>query len=572
MGVRRGRLPAVWAVLLAVLLLWPVLGYGYVLSYDMVWVPDLALRPDFLGLGSGLPRAVPSDAVVAVVDEVIPGMLLQKLVLLGALVFGGIGATRLAPEGSLVGRLVAVTVFEWNPFVAERLLIGHWPVLLGYAVLPWLVVAGRRTRTDGRVPAGTGALLLLGSLSASTGLVSAVTLLAFGATRRAQRATLLLLALVVGANAPWLVSGLLHASAATSDPSGAHAFGVHGEGSVPGPLAALSLGGVWNAEVVPASREGVLGWATLVLLLALAVVGARAWRAAVGRAETVASLACWLLGWGVASLTWAVPDPMAWLVGHVPGSGVARDSARLLALCVPALVATTSYGAATLTGRVGGAVPALAWGTALVLLPVAVMPDVAGGMAGRLRPVSYPAYYSDVRGAVEQHVSRSGAGDVLILPFSSYRAPPWNDGHKVLDPMGRYLSPDYVASDRLVVSGRLIEGEDPRGAAVRRALEATTSRARGRLLAEQGIGLVVSERDTAEPVPAVSGRILLDRREVRLTSLEGVAEPGFPAGWAAAMAFAWLAFLLVGVTDLLRNLHRRVVPNRPVVSYSQRRP
>jgi hypothetical protein len=38
------------------------------------------------------------------------------------------------------------------------------------------------------------------------------------------------------------------------------------------------------------------------------------------------------------------------------------------------------------------------------------------------------------------------------------------------------------------------------------------------------------------------------------------------------MAFAWLAFLLVGVTDLLRNLHRRVVPNRPVVSYSQRRP
>jgi hypothetical protein len=59
---------------------------------------------------------------------------------------------------------------------------------------------------------------------------------------------------------------------------------------------------------------------------------------------------------------------------------------------------------------------------------------------------------------------------------------------------------------------------------------------------------------------------------VRLTSLEGVAEPGFPAGWAAAMAFAWLAFLLVGVTDLLRNLHRRVVPDRPVVSYSQRRP
>ena len=76
----------------AVLLLGPALGRGYVLSYDMVWVPDLALRPDVLGVGSGLPRAVPSDAVVAVLDEVVPGMLLQKLVLLGALVGAGSGS------------------------------------------------------------------------------------------------------------------------------------------------------------------------------------------------------------------------------------------------------------------------------------------------------------------------------------------------------------------------------------------------------------------------------------------------------------------------------------------------
>src|SRR4029453_11632920 len=55
----------VWAVALAVLMLGPALGPGYLLSYDMVWVPDLALRSDFLGLGSALPRAVPSDAVVA---------------------------------------------------------------------------------------------------------------------------------------------------------------------------------------------------------------------------------------------------------------------------------------------------------------------------------------------------------------------------------------------------------------------------------------------------------------------------------------------------------------------------
>ena len=140
-------LPGAWAVLLPVLLLGPALGLGYVLSYDMVWVPDLAFRSDFLGLGTGLPRAVPSDAVVSVLDELLGGMVLQKLALLGGLVLGGFGIQRLA--GSVLSRCVAVSVFVWNPFVVERLWMGHWPVLLGYAVLPWLV-------TEAAGSAGTG--------------------------------------------------------------------------------------------------------------------------------------------------------------------------------------------------------------------------------------------------------------------------------------------------------------------------------------------------------------------------------------------------------------------------------
>ena len=39
-------------------------------------------------------------------------------------------------------RLVAVTVYGWNALVAERLLMGAWPLLVGYAVLPWLLGRG----------------------------------------------------------------------------------------------------------------------------------------------------------------------------------------------------------------------------------------------------------------------------------------------------------------------------------------------------------------------------------------------------------------------------------------------
>src|SRR6478735_9398159 len=62
-----------WPWLLTFVVLGPLLGRGFVLTYDMVFVPDLAMRTDFLGLGSGLPRAVPSDAAVAVLDTVVPG-------------------------------------------------------------------------------------------------------------------------------------------------------------------------------------------------------------------------------------------------------------------------------------------------------------------------------------------------------------------------------------------------------------------------------------------------------------------------------------------------------------------
>ena len=210
---------------LALLVLGPALGHGFLLVRDMVWVPDLALGADALGLGSGLPRAVPSDAVIAVLDEVVPGMLLQKLVLVLALAAGGVGAARLLdrddePAGLLV-RLVAVTVYGWNALIAERLLMGAWPLLIGYAVLPWLLDAARRWRAQDRLPRALLVLVPLGCLSASAGLATAVAVLAGAAGKgRTTKAVLL----VAAGNAPWLVAGLLHASSATSDSAAAEVF------------------------------------------------------------------------------------------------------------------------------------------------------------------------------------------------------------------------------------------------------------------------------------------------------------------------------------------------------------
>ncbi|WP_240938121.1 hypothetical protein [Nocardioides sp. JQ2195] len=533
-------LPWAWSLVLAVVVLGPALAPGYLLTYDMVWVPDLALRPDFVGTGTALPRAVPSDAVVAVIDEVIPGMLLQKLVLLGSLTAAGAGAATLVP-GPVLARLTVSSLVVWNPFVVERLVLGHWPVLLGYAALPWLVSAGRRARTNG--PGAAMYLLVpLGSLSAGAGLATALVVLAFGWSGRSRQDAKLLAILIAG-NAPWLVSGVLHVGDATSDARAAELFALHGEGHLAAPLAALGLGGIWNAEVVPTTRTGSLGVVMTLVVVLLAAAGLRRWlRHETGRDRT-AQVCLWILGWGWAVTTWAAPGLTGWLVAHVPGGGLLRDGSRLLVLCLPLFVALSAHGATAIRCWIHDRAAALVTAVGLVLVPLALMPDAAWGMSGELGAVEYPDGYEGARSAMEDQTSEVGVrGDVVVLPFAAYRAPGWNDGHKVLDPLPRFLDVDYVSNDELMVDDVVIQGEDPRVPEVQRALGRATPDARARALADLGIGFVVRDGSGPEAGPAVAGRTVVDDDPVQVVVLDDVSPRRAPRGWSVAMGLAWAGF------------------------------
>ena len=545
---REGRwarwLPVAWSVALGLFLLGPALGDGYVLSYDMVWVPDLTLRSDFLGLASSLPRVVPSDAVVAVLDAVVPGMLLQKVVLLGSLVAGGLGAARLVPGLPTVGRLAVVTAYQWSPLAVERLLIGHWPVLIGWACLPWVLVLMRRWRSTGLLPPMLPLVVVLGSLSASAGITTAVAL-SFGAVGGPSRRWAAVGGLVLAANAPWLVAGLLHAGSARSSAAGAATFSLQAEGGVPAPVAALSLGGIWNGDVVPASRTGLAGWLTAVLVVGLAVLGYRTWRAAMDPHTRRAVSGCWLVGMGVALLTWAAPEAVGWLASHVPGAGVVRDGARMLVLAAPAVATAVGSGVVAVVARLDPGAGRRIVGVGLVVLPVLLLADAWWGVGGRLSAVSYPESYVTMRAAV----SAGPPGDVLVLPLSSFRRPTWNESRTVLDPVGRYQPRDYVSSDVLVVAGEPIQGEDPRVADADAALRLPTSAERSEALAALGISVVVTDHTALGAAPAVAGQVLTPAG----SALSAVAVAGDvrqrtpPASWYAALGVAWAAFVAAGL-------------------------
>ena len=381
---------------------------------------------------------------------------------------------------------------------------------------------------------------MLGSLSASAGIVTAIALLA-GALGHGARRRVAVAGLVLAANAPWLVAGLLHSGSARSSAAGAAAFSLQAEGGVPAPVAALSLGGIWNGDVVPASRTGLAGWLTAVLLVALAVLGHRRWHAAMDARTRWAVAGCWLVGMGVALLTWAAPEAVGWLASHVPGAGVVRDGSRMLVLAAPAVATAVGAGVVAVLARLEPGAGRRIVGAGLVVLPVLLLADAWWGVGGRLTAVSYPDSYPTMRAAV----AAGPPGDVLVLPLSSFRRPTWNGSRTVLDPVGRYQPRDYVTSDVLVVGGVSVEGEDPRVAEAETALDLGTPAERSAALAGLGIAIVVTDHTAAGVAPEVAGRVLTPAAaDLTAVAVEGEVRQRTPATtWYVALGLAWVAFV-----------------------------
>ena len=446
----------VWCLGLAVAILGPALAPGYTLSYDMVFVPHLDLGRDALGLGDALPRAVPVDAVVALLSSVAPGQVVQKLVLLATLVAAGLGAARLTPTRSTGLRAVAATAYVWNPYVAERLVLGHWALLVTYAALPWLVLAVSGVRA-GQHGAGPRAVLLgaAAALTPTGGVLAALVALPIllwpGGRRRWPAAVggLCVLAL----NAPWWLPGLVHGGGGDGSRAGVEAFAARGENVLGTVGSLLTLGGVWNAQVVPDSRGTLLGVLATLLFLGLGMLGLKDLRAGLPPPALGGLVVAAGVGAVVAVLA-VLPggtDALAWLIDRVPGAGLLRDAQKWLAPYAVLLAPAVALGVGRLASRVRDAdlrrlVPAAAIVALLVCLP-----DLVWGAAGRLGAVNYPGEWSQVRATLTAARDHGARGDVLVLPWSAFRAFDWNGDRTVLDPAPRWLPGSVVASDDLVV-------------------------------------------------------------------------------------------------------------------------
>jgi len=549
---RSGLLAGCWVLALSVLLLWPQRLAGYGLGHDMVFTPHQPLTWQSVGLGSTAPRAVPLDALVALASRALDGALLGRIALLVPLLLAGVGCARLLRPQSLPAVLAVSGFAVWNPYVVERLALGQWALLWAYGALPWLVRAAWRLRTT---PGWLPTAALLGwlaccAITPTGALVGAGVAVGVAGSRQLRRlAPVLAAALLV--QLPWLVPALTSPAGATSDPRGVAAFAARSERPGGALASLLGLGGIWSADVTPASRAGLLGYLGTAAVLAALVVGLPELRARLG------SRLQWrlvLLGLAGLLLVAAGSLPglaaaLRWAVRELPGAGLLRDGQKWLMPFV--LLAVLSAGAAVqrLTAWLAGRVPGWPVLLAALALPLALLPDALATLRAPLSPVHYPAGWQQAADQV-----RGSRDAVLVLPFGSYRAYPWAPGRTVLDPAPRWLPAETVVDDRLAVSGVLLNGEDPAAARVAALLTARPDAeqlAAG--LAGQGIGWVLRETDTPGPaLPDLAGlRPVLTGSAVELYRVPGpIARPAERAGrrWVvlgvdSAVAAAVLAAL-----------------------------
>jgi hypothetical protein len=531
---------------LGLLALGPGLRRGFLLSYDMVFVPRQPFTAVIAGLTGGPPRAVPSDAVVAAAARVLPADIVQKLVLLSIFVLACSGAAALLAGEPWFARLAAGVFYAWNPFVAERLIIGQWALLLGYAGLPWalravttcpvaswrgagrlglallpaavggfaamtisalVVLPAAVLASPGATPAGPGATPAgpgAAPVNAATTLASPVTPASSGAAMtghgagRRVAAGLAALGVLGVLSLPWLIPSLLRPVYA--DPAGVAAFAARADTPFGAFGSLLMLGGIWNAQTVPAGYGG--WWSVLWLALVIAALAGyvafaarqRCWpggaqynpggtpgpplartpRWPKGLVTSSRCLGRWP-GLGVAAVA-GLAIAVAGATG--PGQDLFRDMARLwpgFAVLrdgqqyVAPLALAEALGAGLLVAwvvrprkapdrRARAERPGLVIAVALLVAPVLLLPGLAWGAAGRLRPVWYPAAWLRVAAAIDTGHAR---GDALLLPWAAYRRPAWNGGRAMLDPWPRLVSRQVIWNDGAQIGRTQLRPDDP---------------------------------------------------------------------------------------------------------------
>lgn len=533
---------------------------------DAVSTPRSYLTDAALGLTEAAPRALPQDFLVALTSSVLDGGIVVKVLLVAGLWLAGWGAARLActvMDAGLPGQFIAATLAIWNPYVAERLLQGHWSLLVGYGCLPWVAACVLRLRGASRARQDVSGsrpvwgllfwIALAGLTPTGLMLAATVALVCVAAPgdgwRRLRVAALALGAAVLAAT-PWLVAAAVGGTVSSPvSAAGVHAFAARAEPGLSTLGSLAGLGGIWNGEAVPSSRTTLFAVVATVVLVGVVALGLPA----VMRNRAAVPLLILAVAAVLIPAAMATGPGLAFVdatIRAVPGLGVVRDGQKWVALAIPGYVVAAAAAPITVR-RLGLPMPASAAVACAAL--IAVMPDLAWGVGNQMRAVQYPPGWTATAAVIN-----ADPRPVAVLPPDSMRSFYWAGTAPVLDPLPRWLRAEVLSTGDLMIGGQVVPGEGTRAREVQDLMRSGADRQR---MADAGVGWLVVETNG---VPAELDLPVAYRdADIALYRIGGDHPASPHRGMLIAAHLVWLLALVGGAMGMAVSSWRARTSCRP---------
>jgi hypothetical protein len=479
-------------LIVAAFILGPALLPGYIFALDMVFAPQLHLP---LGLSSQLPF----NLVLTALNVILPGWLIQKLLLIAIFTLAGLGLHRLAPTTNPAARYAAGLFYVINPFTYERLMAGQYLVLAGYALMPWFLAAllrwlRRPTLRHAAITAAWAVAIslvylhgfgfVLGLIALAFIIMSIKTMYIFYITTRrpytrTHRTSLrpiltsaaLMTTIILAASSFWLVPLLAphssqHHLITGFDERHFLSFRPQPNPHLGLPGGTLALSGFWAERdhlFAPAQPPYYL--VTLTAVAALIITGfiTTLRRHRVPAILLLATLsAAWILAQGI------MDNPFAplnhWLFDHLPLYRGYREPGKFTALVALAEACFLAAGLGTALTALHRRHPSLA-PTAAVLalaLPLLATPIMLWGAGGQLTARHYPADWPTLRRVLDAQAPTAKA---LVLPWHQYLYLDFA-GRLIANPAAPYFGPRVIQGDNAEIGLITRQTTDPTSTAI----------------------------------------------------------------------------------------------------------
>jgi hypothetical protein len=577
----------VWllALLSALIVVGPALGPGSLLNLDLLAFDNADLPRGTWGLGPELPRRVPLGTMLAPLSALLGGELVAKFLLVAIIVTAFIGAYRFV--GSLLEQcdpdptidrfdqsvlaLGGAALWALGPFLLTRLAVGHWPIAVSAAFLPWVMPTFVRPVRSTRSIFLASALLAIGGpygAALSGGYLTASMLRRDQAVAGASR--LRCAAAWLGAQSVWLVPSLI-VLLGTDGRRLMNSSGFATDVQTPLDVFRLAVGmGFWNQPFQVSGDGSTFSTVVAVVVVVLAIIGTRSlpnhWRLPILLPAAAALVLT------IASCIPGIDAAFARLTDTAVGS-ILRDAQRFLAPFLLWVAVAAPAGARDIRRRIRGRSAAAAGAIAAIPLVIALMLAGPGtwGFGGQLRPSTIPDEWVEARSAV-----RAEPGTMLALPWFAYFTADVGGNRLVQNPLSSYFDGDVIRSSDLRISQEpMSENADPRESAAATIVDHLRGgEAQSAALAELGIRWVAVAHDvdwmTYSGLRVDPGlRVVVDGPTLTLYEVDGVgngtitesgevdaAQPHLLPYWSASNAeaitmpvpyqFGWLRGLRPG--------------------------